>query len=119
MFGYSSAKAYLCNQGSTASPFFRLACQILNLADMHGITLIPTYIHTHLHVEADCHGEGWFQSAMFFLIAEAKFHLWDQLEVNFLSSLYINECKCYYNLENQLPLGNWSRTFSTILRHFM
>ena len=48
----STAKAYLCNQDGTASLFLcRLACCILNLADKHGITLIPTYIHTHLNVE--------------------------------------------------------------------
>ena len=50
----SSAKAYLCNQGGTAFCFLsRLACHILNLADKHGIPLIPTYIPTHLNVEAD------------------------------------------------------------------
>ena len=41
----STAKAYLCNQGGTVSPFLsRLACQILSLTDKHGITLIPAYI---------------------------------------------------------------------------
>ena len=41
------AKAYLCNQGGTVSPFLsRLACQILSLTDKHGITLIPAYIPT-------------------------------------------------------------------------
>ena len=38
----STAKAYLCNQGGTVSPFLsRLACQILCLTNKHGITLIP------------------------------------------------------------------------------
>ena len=38
----STAKAYLCNQGGTVSPFpSRLACQILSLTDKHGITHIP------------------------------------------------------------------------------
>ena len=50
----STAKAYMCNQGGTVSPFLsRLACQILSLTDKHGITLLPTYIPTHLNVEAD------------------------------------------------------------------
>ena len=50
----NTAKAYLCNQGGTVSPFLsRLACQILSLTDKHGITLIPAYIPTHLNVEAD------------------------------------------------------------------
>ena len=47
-----TVKAYLCNQDCTASPFLsRLACNIFNLADMYGITLIPAYIPTHLNVE--------------------------------------------------------------------
>ena len=51
----STAKAYLCNQGGTSSPFLsRLACWILSLTNKHGITLIPAYIPTHLTVEADC-----------------------------------------------------------------
>ena len=37
----STAKANLCNQGGTVSPFLsRLACQILSLTDKHGITLL-------------------------------------------------------------------------------
>ena len=50
----STAKAYLCNQGDTVSPFLSsLACWILGLTDKHGITLIPAYIPTHLNVEAN------------------------------------------------------------------
>ena len=50
----STAKAYLCNQGGTVSPFlFRLGCWILRLTDKHGITLIPAYIPTHLNVEVN------------------------------------------------------------------
>ena len=50
----SMTKAYLCNQGGTLSPFLsRLVCQILNLTNKHGISLIPAYIPTHLNVEAD------------------------------------------------------------------
>ena len=50
----STVKAYLCNQGGTVSPFLsRLACHILSLTNKHDITLIPTYIPTHLNVEAD------------------------------------------------------------------
>ena len=47
----STAKAYLCNQGGTVSPFLsRLACWVLSLTDRHGITLIPAKIPTHLTV---------------------------------------------------------------------
>ena len=50
----STAKAYLCNQGGTVSPFLsRLACRILSLTNKEGITLIPAYIPTHFNVEAD------------------------------------------------------------------
>ena len=50
----NTAKAYLCNEGGTVSPFLsRLACQILSLTDKHGITLLPACIPTHLNVEAD------------------------------------------------------------------
>ena len=50
----STAKVYLCNEGGTVSTFLsRLACQILNLTNKHGITVIPVYIPTHHNVEAD------------------------------------------------------------------
>ena len=56
----STAKAYLCNEGGTVSPFLsRLACQILSLTDKHGITLLPAYIPTHLNVEADYLSWDW------------------------------------------------------------
>ena len=56
----NTARAYLCNQGGTVSPFLsRLACQILTLTDKHSITLIPAYIPTHLNVEADYLSWGW------------------------------------------------------------
>ena len=43
----NTAKAYLCKQGGTVSPFLsRLACWILSLTDKLGITLIPAYIPT-------------------------------------------------------------------------
>ena len=45
----------------------RLACCILNLANKHGITLIPAYIHTHLNVEVISHGQDWFRSGTCFL----------------------------------------------------
>ena len=63
----TTAKAYLWNQGATASPCLsRLACYTLNLTNKHGITLIPVYIPTHLSVDANYEGEGWFLSGNFF-----------------------------------------------------
>ena len=56
----STAKAYLCNQGGTVSPFLSgLACQILSLTDKHGITLLPAYIPTHLKVEVNYLSQDW------------------------------------------------------------
>ena len=50
----STAKAYLCNQCGTVSPFLsRLAYHIVSLTNKYGITLIPAYIPTHLNVEAN------------------------------------------------------------------
>ena len=50
----STAKAFLCNQGGTASPVLsRLAYHILNLVNKYGITLIPAYICSHFDVEGD------------------------------------------------------------------
>ena len=55
-----TVKAYVCNQGSTVSPFLSVTGgQILSLTDMHGITLIPAYIPTHLNVEADYLSQEW------------------------------------------------------------
>ena len=75
----STAKAYLCNQGGTVSPFLsRLACWILSLTDKHGITLIPAYMPTHLNVEADYLSPGLVASESGILlpqVAQAAFHL--------------------------------------------
>ena len=55
----SIAKAYLCNQGGTVSPFLsKLACHILNLTKKHVIILIPAYITTHLNVKANYFSQG-------------------------------------------------------------
>ena len=43
----STSKASLCSQSGTLSLFSILACYVLNLADKHGITLIPAYILTY------------------------------------------------------------------------
>ena len=55
----STAKAYLCTQGGTVSPFLsRLACWMLSLTGKHGFTLIPAYMNTHLNVEANYLSQG-------------------------------------------------------------
>ena len=74
----STAKAYLCKQGGTASPFLsKLACQIMSLTSKHGITLIPTYIPIHLNVEADYLLWDWILPEWYLLtqVAQATFHL--------------------------------------------
>ena len=50
----STVKAPFCNQGGTVSlSLSRPACHNENLANKHGITLIPAYIPTHCNVEAN------------------------------------------------------------------
>ena len=74
----STAKAYLCNQGGTVSPFLsRMACLIMSLTDKHSITLIPAYIHTHLSVEANylCHDHMLPEWHHLPQVAQAAFHL--------------------------------------------
>ena len=64
----STAKAFLCCQGDTASTFLsRLTCDILNLANMLGINIHVAYLPTHQNMETYCHREGWFLSGKFFL----------------------------------------------------
>ena len=104
----STAKAYLCYQGGTVSPFLsRLACQILSLTDKHGITLLPAYIPTHLNVEADF--LSWDQLLLEWhllpQVAQAAFHLWGLPEVDLLASSHSTQCQHYFTLETPLPLG--------------
>ena len=104
----STAKAYLCNQGGTVSPFLsRLACQILSLTDKHGITLLPAYIPTHLNVEADFLSWDWMLPEWHLLpqVAQAAFHLWGLPEVDLLASSHSTQCQHYFTLETPLPLG--------------
>ena len=62
----TTLKAYLCNQGGTASPFLsRIAFCILNLADEHSI---PAFMPSHVNVEGTNYQQvGWFLSSTFFL----------------------------------------------------
>ena len=82
-----TAKAYLCNLGGTTSLFSRLACHILNLANKHDITIIPSYVHTHLNGKSDYQSwgrliTGWY---LFPYIAQGVLQLWGQLEVDLLA----------------------------------
>ena len=104
----STAKAYLCNQGGTVSPFLsRLACQILSLTNKHGITLLPVYIPTHLNVEADFLSRDQLLPDWHLLpqVAQAAFHLWGLPEVDLLASSCSTQCQHYFTLETPLPLG--------------
>ena len=103
----SIVKAYLCNQGGTVSPFLsRLVCWILSLTDKHGITLFPTYIPTHLNVDADylSWDAEWHLLPQ---VAQAAFHLWGLPGVDLLASSHFTQCQHYYTLESPLPLGPW------------
>ena len=104
----STAKAYLCNEGGTVSPFLsRLACQILSLTDKHGITLLPAYIPTHLNVEADYLSQDQLLPEWHLLpqVAQVAFHLWGLPEVDLLASSCSTQCQHYFTLETPLPLG--------------
>ena len=104
----NTAKAYLCNQGGTVSPFLsRLACWILSLNNKHGITLIPAYIPIHLNVDADY--LSWDQMLPEWhlppKVAQTAFHLWGLPEVDLLPSSHVSQYQHYNTLESPLPLG--------------
>ena len=104
----STAKAYLCNQGGTVSPFLsRLACQILSLTSKHGIPLIPAYILTHLNVEGDFLSQDQLLPEWHLLpqITHAAFCLLGLAEVELLASSHSTQCQHYFTLETPLPLG--------------
>ena len=104
----STARAYLCNQGGTVSPFLsRLACCILSLTNKHGITLLPAYIPTHFNVEADYMSWDWMLPEWHLLpqVAQAAFHLWGLPEVDLLVSSHSTLCQHHFTLETSLPVG--------------
>ena len=104
----STAKAYLCNQGGTVSPFLsRLACGILSLTDKHGITLLSAYIPTHLNVEADFLSQDQLLLEWHLLpqVAQAAFCLWGLPEVDLLASSRSAQCQHYFTLKTPLLLG--------------
>ena len=104
----STTKAYLCNQGGIVSHFLsRLACQILNLTNKHGITLLPAYIPTHLNVEADYLSQNWLLQEWHLVpqVVQAAFCLWGLPGVDQLASSYSTQCQHYFTLETPLPLG--------------
>ena len=103
----STAKAYLCNQGGTVSPFLsRLACWILSLTDKHSITLLPAYIPTHLSVKADYLSPDQLLLEWHLLpqVAQVAFCLWGLPEVDLLASTHSTQCQHYFTLETPLPL---------------
>ena len=91
----STAKVYLCNQCGMTLPFLsRLAHHILNLANKHGITLIPVYIPTYLSVEVDYLSLG---RHLLPHIVWAVFQPSGQSQVDLLA--YLHTSQCYYTLE--------------------
>ena len=83
---------------------------------MHGITLIPAYMPTHLSVEANHLSLG---RVLHLLpcITQAAFHLWSQPEVDLLASSHTSQCQLYYTLANPLLLGALMWNVSTTLGH--
>ena len=103
-----TAKAYLCNQGGTVSPFLsRHACQIWSETDKHSITLISAYIHTHLNMEAICMSGGQLlpEWHLFLWMAQAAFCHRGLPEVDMLASSHTSKCQHYFTLETPLPVG--------------
>ena len=101
----STAKAYLCNQGGTASTFFPdkpatfwiwPTCLVL-IFFQH--TYLPTSIWKISQVSLV---PEWHHLPH---TAEAAFQLWGQLGVDLLASSHTNQCQHYYTLENPLSLG--------------
>ena len=112
------AKSYLCNQNSTASPSVsRVDCQILNLANMHGITLIPAYLPIHLSVEVEYLLQRRLIPEWHILpsIGQVSSQLWHQLGVDLLASPHNSQCQHYCTLENPLLLAALVWMLSTIL----
>ena len=105
----STAKVYLCNEGDSVSVMlYIIACDSLNLAEKHSITLILSYLHTYVDVEANSQFEGeWFKNGWHCLphIAQVVFPLCSQLEVDLLASSHTNQCQHYYIFDNLLYLG--------------
>ena len=102
-----TAKAYLCNQGGTVSPFLsRLACWILSLTDKHGITLLPAYIPTHLNLEADFLSKHQLLLEWHLLpqMSQVAFHLWGLSEVDLLASSHSTQCQHYSFMRQHQPV---------------
>ena len=103
----SAGNALLCYQGCTVSLFLsRLACHILNLANMPSITFIPVYIPTHLNVEANYLSLDQLVPKWHLIphVVQVAYHLWDQLEMNLLASSCTKHGQNYYTLEDPLLL---------------
>ena len=104
----STAKAYMCNQGGTVSPFLsRHACWILSMINEDGITLIPAYIPTHLNEEADYLSTDQMFPEWHLLpqVAQAAFHFWGLPEMDLLASSHSTQCQHYYTMESPIPVG--------------
>ena len=105
----STAKAYLCNQGGTVSPFLsRLACRITE-SDLTSMVL-PFFQHTFLPTsmwrQIFCLGISCFWSGTFYLRwLRQLFAFGAFLEVDLVASSRSTQCQHYFTLETPLPLG--------------
>ena len=86
----------------------RLAFHILNLADKHGVTLIPAYIPFHVNVAADYLSQERLFAVWYLLphIGNTVFQLWHQPKVDLLASSFINQCQNYYTFDHPVLLGS-------------
>ena len=91
-----SAKAYLCYQGESAFMFlFRLACHILNLANMPGINLLTAYLPTYLNMETIT-GKVGSREAMSSSHSPGSMSIFGVIRGGFLTFSYTNQCQHYY-----------------------
>ena len=105
----STSKGYLHNHSSTVSLFPpRLSCCTLDLAGIHGITLIPAYVPTHLNVETNYLSWGRLVTQWHLLphIAEFAFQLQGHPEVDLLAFSNTNQYQCYYTLGKYTTCGS-------------
>ena len=113
----SDAKAYLCNQGGSATLLLsRLACHILNLADKHGITLYSS-IHTYPSQCGNWLSLPWWVDSHVAPASshiQAAFHHWGQPEIDLLTCSHTNQCQHFCTLESSLP---WGCMLPTTLGH--
>ena len=104
-----TAKAYLCNQGGTVSPFLsRLACQILESDQQAQYYLFfqHTFLPTSMWRQIICPQHRLLPEwHLLPQVAQVAFHIWGLPEVDLLASSHSTQCQHYFTLATPLPVG--------------